>query len=299
VGNSYGPRHARQLRAAGGLVHRGTGSALEIALVYRPRYSDWSLPKGKLRTGEIPVRAAVREVGEETGTRVAVTRRLQRITYDVAGEPKTVDYWAMRALDTRFEAGREVSELAWLTPAQASQRLSYAQDRAVVEEFAASGPVDSVVTLLRHARAGKRSQWTGEDALRPLESRGIEQSLALAPFLELFAPRRVLAADRLRCVQTVDPLANLLGRPVEVAAEFNDEAFLRAPRITLERLLELAADSVCICSQGYTVPALIDALGLAAHGQSSATHKGATWAISVVAGRPVQADYYRTPSEPH
>ena len=279
-------------------MHRGSGPELEIALVHRPRYSDWSLPKGKFQPGETPLQAAVREVGEETGTRVAVTRRLQRVSYDVSGEVKTVDYWAMRALDTRFEAGREVSELAWLPPAKASQRLTYAQDRAVVEEFAASPPVDSVVTLLRHARAGKRSQWPGEDALRPLEGQGIAQSLALAPFLALFAPRRVLAADRVRGVQTVEPLGKLLGRPVEITAEFSDEAFLRAPQLTLARLLELAADQVCICSQGYAIPALIEELDLVAPGQPSATRKGATWAISIVAGRPVQADYYRTPSEP-
>lgn len=298
MANSLAPRHAQQLRAAGGLVHRGTGPELEIALVHRPRYSDWSLPKGKLQRGETPLQAAVREVGEETGTRVAVTRRLQRISYDVAGEPKIVDYWAMRALDTRFEAGHEVSELAWLPPDKASQALTYPEDRAVVEEFAAAPPVDSVVTLLRHARAGKRSQWPGEDALRPLESRGVRQSLALAPFLALFAPSRVLSADRVRCVQTVEPLATLLGRQVEVAAEFNDEALLLAPRRALVRLVELAEDSVCICSQGYAIPALIDALGLAAPGRPNATRKGATWAISIVAGRPVQADYYRTPSEP-
>src|SRR5512139_3562201 len=111
--------------AAGGVVWRGNHKSVEVALVHRPRYDDWTLPKGKLADGETELAAAVREVGEEIGSTVAVSRRIGRIRYDVEGVRKTVTYWVMRDLGGEFRPGAEVDAVEWLTPGKARKRLSY------------------------------------------------------------------------------------------------------------------------------------------------------------------------------
>jgi 8-oxo-dGTP pyrophosphatase MutT (NUDIX family) len=297
VGSNAGPS---ALRAAGGVVHRGADRDLEIALVYRPRYRDWSLPKGKLHDGETPLHAATREVGEEIGASVAVTRRLNRVQYDFAGLPKIVDYWAMRALEVSFEPNHEVSEVKWLPPADARKQLSYDHDREIIDTFTAVPVVESVVTLVRHARAGKRAQWRGPDSARPLDRTGREQAAALAAFLALFRPIRVIAADRVRCIQTLEPLAEQLELRVERDPLFNDESYERDPGATHGRLLELASalPASSVCSQGYTIPELVRELGLAPSGRATNTRKAATWVIGFAGGVAICADYYRTPAEP-
>ena len=119
-----------QVRAAGGVVwRRGAQGEIEVAVVHRPRYDDWSLPKGKLDEGEGFLDAAVREVLEETGLEVAVGSELPEVRYrDQRGRPKVVRYWAMEATGGRFEANDEVDELRWLAPTEAAEALTYPHD---------------------------------------------------------------------------------------------------------------------------------------------------------------------------
>jgi 8-oxo-dGTP diphosphatase len=117
------------VRAAGGVVLRHG----RVAVVHRPRYDDWSLPKGKLDPGETFEDAALREVEEETGLRCRVVRELPAVEYEVRGRPKLVRYWAMEVEDeTPFEPNDEVDELRWLEPGEAVALLSYDRDRAPV-----------------------------------------------------------------------------------------------------------------------------------------------------------------------
>jgi 8-oxo-(d)GTP phosphatase len=300
VVSSHASPRASRLRAAGGVVHRGGTANPEVAIAYRPRYDDWSLPKGKLHDGEPPVLAAVREIAEEIGSHVAVTRRLLRVRYPVAGVPKTVDYWAMRYLDGEFEASEEVSKIEWVTVDKARHRLSYPHDREVLDAFSASGPTDAVIALVRHARAGKSSAWHADDTLRPLDPSGRGQARLLAPFLEAFAPQRIIAADRVRCVQTVEPLAARLTLPITEDARFDDEGYARHPGATRRLLDDLIArqPSTAVCSQGETIPGLIAHLALSKRVGSTTTRKAGTWIVSFATGMPIAADYYRTPSAP-
>ncbi len=280
------------MAAAGGLVWRIQSGEVEVALVHRPRYDDWTLPKGKLATGESELAAAVREVGEELGASVAVSWRIGRVSYDVDGARKSVAYWLMRYLGGEFSPGDEVDAIAWLPPRHARERLSYRGDRTVLADFAASPLPDSVVVLVRHAKAGKRSSWPGADALRPLDAVGEQQARRLAGLLALFAPDRIVAADRTRCVQTVEPLADALQLPVLVEPAFDDEGYLAAPTTTQTALLTLAKPGrvSVVCSQGVAIPALVERL---AHGvRSSETRKSAAWVLSFVDGDVIAADYY-------
>lgn len=278
--------------AAGGVVWRGRHGDIEVALVHRPRYDDWTLPKGKLMDGESELAAAVREVGEELGAAVAVSRRVGRVQYRDGGAKKTVAYWAMRYLAGEFVPNDEVDAIEWLTPAHAGKRLTYAVDLPVLTDFAALPVPDSVILLVRHAKAGKRSEWRRDDRLRPLDPVGAEQAQELAEFLRRFAPLRVISADVTRCVQTVEPLAASLGLDVHVEPAFGDACYLETPTATETALLALAKPGwvTVVCSQGTTIPALIDTL--APGTDSSDTRKGATWALSFVDGDIIAVDYY-------
>jgi 8-oxo-dGTP diphosphatase len=118
------------VRAAGGVVCDEDG---RVALVYRPKYDDWSFPKGKLEKGETEEEAAVREVHEETGLDVELGRELGLVSYtDPKGRPKTVHYWLMRAKGGEFTPNSEVTELRWLPLAEAPQLLSYDRDREIL-----------------------------------------------------------------------------------------------------------------------------------------------------------------------
>jgi 8-oxo-dGTP diphosphatase len=123
-----------QVRAAGGLVVRESDGTPELAVVHRPRYDDWSLPKGKLHPGEDWEAAALREVEEETGLRCDLGEELESVTYlDRKGRRKLVRYWLMRPLEGEFEPNDEVDELRWVTPGDALVLLPYEHDRRLVQ----------------------------------------------------------------------------------------------------------------------------------------------------------------------
>jgi 8-oxo-(d)GTP phosphatase len=289
--------------AAGGVVWRpGADGGIEVALIHRPRYDDWSLPKGKLDAGEHALPAAVREVREETGFGGVVGRRGPRVSYPVRGGTKRVDYWLMRAGDGVFRPNDESDELRWLAPAEAAGLVSYDHDRAVLADAARTDvPRSPSLLLVRHASAGERADFDGPDELRPLDRRGREQARRLAELLPLFRPVELLSADRVRCRQTVEPLADRMGLDMRRAQELGEEEFQADPEAGLalvERLLAPRADGgvIVVCSQGGAIPSVLMALGVRFEGEAGRlwppSAKGSMWALG---GRPgaLLADYYR------
>jgi 8-oxo-dGTP diphosphatase len=133
-----------EVRAAGGVVVRRSGDGrLEVAVVHRPRYDDWSLPKGKLEEGESFSAAAAREVEEETGLRCELREELEPSRYrDQRGREKLVRWWRMEPVAGKFAPNSEVDELRWLTPDAALRLLAYAHDRRLLESIAESAPSD-------------------------------------------------------------------------------------------------------------------------------------------------------------
>ncbi|RKN41786.1 NUDIX hydrolase [Streptomyces hoynatensis] len=121
--------------AAGCVLWRGTAAGgVEVALVHRPRYDDWSHPKGKLHPGEPPQSAAVREVREETGMVCVLGQPLRTVRYLAMGRPKEVRYWAAEAVGGGFVPNEEVDRVVWLAPAEARVQLTSPQDREVLDE---------------------------------------------------------------------------------------------------------------------------------------------------------------------
>ena len=125
----------KRIEAAGGVVMRRGPEETEIVVVHRPRYDDWSFPKGKLDPGETFEEAALREVREETGLTCRLGPELAFAHYeDNKGRPKLVRYWLMAVIDDPgFEPNDEVDELRWLTPAEATDLLTYSRDRSLVK----------------------------------------------------------------------------------------------------------------------------------------------------------------------
>jgi 8-oxo-dGTP diphosphatase len=131
--------HNPQVRAAGGVLVREGRDGPEVAVIHRPKYEDWSLPKGKLDDGEDFEEAALREVREETGMRAELGAELSSVSYrDRKGRTKIVRYWLMRVAGGEFEPGSEVDELRWLDPDSARKLLSYAHDAELVGEAVAA-----------------------------------------------------------------------------------------------------------------------------------------------------------------
>jgi 8-oxo-(d)GTP phosphatase len=280
--------------AAGGLLWRysDTGRKVRIALVHRPRYDDWSLPKGKLHVGEEYPACAARETAEETGCQVAVQQRLTTLCYRVGSGTKEVTYWSMRSLGGHFAATREVDRLRWAGPKKALRLLSYAGDRYLVEEFLDAPLPDSVVVLARHASAGKRSEWKAADDERPLDQIGWRDATAAANLALLCAPRAVYSVPLLRCRQTAVPIGDALGLDILDAPELSDDGYAERPAAAVETLLALAAkhESVYVCSQGDSIPGMLRDLGV---GSDVETRKGAFWVLGLREGRVLFADYYR------
>ncbi len=121
------------------MLWRETASGtLEVCLVHRPRYDDWSLPKGKRKRGETLRDTAVREVREETGHTCVLGGRLGTVYYTAKGRAKEVTYWSAQATGGAFRPSREVDAVAWLPPAEAEARLTHALDRPLIRSFLAS-----------------------------------------------------------------------------------------------------------------------------------------------------------------
>ena len=283
--------------AAGAVLWRSAGHAdtPEIAIVHRPRYDDWSLPKGKVDPGETEPVTAVREVREETGHTSVLGRRLTAVSYPVEQDIKKVRYWAARCVDGAFTPNDEVDELIWLPVAAAMKRLDYPDDRKVLRHFI-RGPVDTkTVLIVRHGTAGSKSRYKGDDRQRPLDKHGRAQAESLVGVLLAFGAETLYAADRVRCRQTLAPLADELGTTIRDEPLLTEEAYPENRKAARHRVLEIAAadGTPVICTQGKVIPDLI-AWWCERDGvrpDKSRNRKGSTWVMSLAEGRLVAADH--------
>jgi 8-oxo-dGTP pyrophosphatase MutT (NUDIX family)/phosphohistidine phosphatase SixA len=251
----------RLVEAAGGVLWRPADhrTRVEVAIIHRPKYDDWSLPKGKLLSGEHVLLGAIREVAEETGYVVTVGRPLGEIRYDKDGQPKRVRYWAMRAVAGEFTVNDEVDELRWLPPNDAQRLLSPDRDRGILDEFLRDMSATWPCVVIRHGSAGERSAWEGDDHDRPLDEVGHRQAAAFVAVLSAYGVRRVLSSDVLRCLDTVEPYAAAAGCSVEAEPLMSETGYLSHPDAALERFLDVASAGVptAVCSQGKAIPDLL------------------------------------------
>jgi 8-oxo-dGTP diphosphatase len=241
-------------------------------------------------------------VDEETGIRATLGRELLPTRYqDRKGRPKVVRYWEMTVAAHRpFEPNAEVDELRWLPLGAAAELCSHEPDREVLADLARTDvPLLPTLILVRHARAGDRAEWDGPDDLRPLDDRGRAQARRLADVLPVFGPVELLSAPPLRCVQTIEPLAERTGLDIRPAPEIGEEGFAADPEAALALVERLLAPTdrpgvTVVCSQGGAIPSVLEHLGVRPRGArvQPPSAKGSCWVLGGRAGA-LSADYYR------
>jgi 8-oxo-dGTP pyrophosphatase MutT (NUDIX family) len=270
-----------------------------VAIVHRPRYDDWSLPKGKVDPGETEPITAVREIEEETGFISELGRRLAAVSYPVELGTKKVRYWTARAIGGEFTPNSEVDELIWLPVKEAMKQLQYPYDRKVLRRFAKHPADTNTLLIVRHGTAGAKARYKGDDAKRPLDKRGRAQAESLVGQLLAFGATSVHAAPRVRCVQTVEPLAEELGVTIEDEPALTEEAYASDRRDARHRMLDIAKTdgTPVICTQGKVIPDLIawwcDRDGV--RPDKSRNRKGSTWVLSSSGGKLLAADHIGSP----
>jgi 8-oxo-(d)GTP phosphatase len=295
---------SKAVLAAGAVLWRPNGdpASPEIAIIHRPRYDDWSLPKGKVDPGETEPVTAVREVHEETGYSSHLGRRLAAVSYPVEQGIKKVRYWAARRVDGEFSPNSEVDELKWLPVAEALKQLEYPHDRKVLRRFAKQPVNTRTVLIVRHGTAGSKSRYKGDDRKRPLDKHGRAQAESLVGVLLSFGADALYAADRVRCQQTLEPLAEELGANIQSEPLLTEEAYPENRKAARHRVLEIAAagGTPVICTQGKVIPDLI-AWWCERDGvrpDKSRNRKGSTWVMSLADDRLIAADHIGSPLAP-
>lgn len=252
------------MRAAGAVVTRKGG---EVLLVHRPKYDDWSFPKGKLDPGEHVVTAAVREVAEETGLDVRLGPALGRQRYRMSnGRWKAVDYWTARVVGSddvsRYRPNDEIDAVEWVEWKSAMRRLTYPYDRDTLAEARPLRRKTRALVVLRHGKARSRGAWTKDDRKRPLLQLGVAQSQRLVPLLAAFDVTSAHTSSSTRCVQTVTPYVETTGWPMKLYDELSEEDATVDGVVQLVDSLLDGGESSVLCTHRPVLPTVFDALGV-------------------------------------
>jgi 8-oxo-dGTP diphosphatase len=265
------PETARpgEVRAAGAVVLRQA----HVLLVHRPRYDDWSFPKGKLDRGELAPVAAVREVGEETGVRVRLGVPLSMQSYPNGRGTKVVDYWVGRVIGDADVSGYlvndEIDEVDWVPVEKAVDRLSYSRDRDTLREALATGKKTRAVVVFRHAKARSRKAWHKDDRKRPLLVAGAAQARAAVPVLAAYGVTRIVTSSSTRCTETVTPYAENTGWPITRTDGLSEEDATDSSVLgIIDELLHSDEDAV-LCTHRPVLPSIYDAIGIPAEHQAA------------------------------
>jgi 8-oxo-dGTP pyrophosphatase MutT (NUDIX family)/phosphohistidine phosphatase SixA len=252
----------RDVRAAGAVVTRKGG---EVLLVHRPKYDDWSFPKGKLDPGEHTVTAAVREVAEETGLDVRLGPALSPQRYRMSnGRWKSVDYWTARVVGSDDVSGyrpnAEIDDVEWVPWKDAVRRLTYPYDRETLAEARPLRRRTRALVVLRHGKARSRGAWKKDDRVRPLVQLGEAQAQRLVPLLAAFDVTVAHSSSSTRCVQTVAPYAEVTGWPVKLYDELSEEGATAEGVVDLVDALLEGGESAVLCTHRPVLPTVLDAL---------------------------------------
>ncbi|AGF72327.1 bifunctional NUDIX hydrolase/histidine phosphatase family protein [Corynebacterium halotolerans] len=296
--------HKRSMLAAGAVLWRGDVrdlDSIEIAVIHRPHYDDWSLAKGKVDPGETLPTTAAREILEETGYEVQLGKLLGKVTYPVLDRTKVVYYWTGEVLSGEFVPNDEVDEIRWLPIDEAKELLSYDVDTQVLAkaEKRFRLPATSRILYVRHGRAHQRRNWDGEDNLRPLDKKGRRQAEMLVPMLLPYRPTAVYSALPDRCQATAAPLADELNLDVEVDRLFGDDGWLESMTDAQARFREVidAGGVSVVVGQGTVIPDMI--AWLSAQGRlpldEIEAKKASVWVLSFHDGELTGADYLVSP----
>lgn len=281
-------RFRASIKAAGGVLYRpNEDGEREFLLVHRPRYDDWSLPKGKLDRKEGFLEAGLREVREETGIQANYPIEIGSVGYETdAGNRKVVRWWLMEAVGGKFRPNSEVDAVAWLNFRKANKRLQYTNDQKVLRRAnaLADDPTYAKIYLVRHAQAGVKAQWKGKDHKRPLDRRGRKQAIDLAVRFKAHPITRILTSPYQRCLQTAKPLENAIRLTAETDRRLSVDG---SAGDVLNLIRELKGEAAVIITHGEVISAVMGSLaadGLDLDGPME-WKKGSVWVLEAKKGK--------------
>ncbi|WP_062527918.1 NUDIX hydrolase [Demequina rhizosphaerae] len=263
--------------AAGALVWRVREGELQVLAVHRPRYNDWSWPKGKLDPGESLAECAVREVAEETGKQVVLGQPLPTLRYPIGEKQKVVKYWAAEVMSPKARALRgrpsfksasknEIDRLRWLSVPEAHKLITFPDDLrpldALVDAYAADRLDTRPFVIVRHARARRRAAWHRSDLLRPLTKNGQRRAAELVPLLAAFGVGKVESSPARRCTDTVGPYAAALDVDVRTHDSLTEPGHAERPLDTAKTFSSLLRkkSARAVCVHRPTLPTIVEML---------------------------------------
>ncbi len=250
------------IRAAGALLWRENSDLfVEIAMVHRPRYDDWTLPKGKIEGNESAIACALREVQEETGITGRFTRQLKTVEYEENGQNKRVKFWAAQCAlsQSEFVPNEEVDQLRWLSGSEALALATYPTDKEVIQDFLDGDQHTDTLIILRHTKALERGDWDDDDSLRTLSVVGLEQADFLVDHLRAFSIDEIYTSNYTRCVQTITPLASARKLVATQVPNLNEEVFESDPErsVSFANALKQDEKNILICSHNPVIPTML------------------------------------------
>ncbi len=253
------------IQAAGAVLWRyGARKRIEVALIHRPRYDDWSLPKGKQDAGESMIACAYREVMEETGYTSIFGPELGVVTYVVDGISKIVKYWSAQAANepTGKPDPQEIDHIEWLSPSDARKKLTLDDDRSVIDFFLEFGTGTTPLVLLRHAKAVKREDWDGDDGDRPLAHVGQLQAKRILTNFLPYSLNEVHSSDAMRCIETIEPMTRAMSMNPIFSTDLSEYRFAKDKEAALDYAQDLmnSGKRLMICSHNPILPKLLKKL---------------------------------------
>ena len=251
--------------SAGGVVLREHTNGLQVLLIHRERYDDWSLPKGKGEADELLPETAIREIQEETGVTARLGLRLPSLRYKVGKHPKAVHYWRSSVLSQRpRRPDHEVSAVKWFPIDAALEKATHPDERAVIEA-AVQAPPTNALLIVRHAKAMQRKHWSGDDRKRRLSGRGRDQANRLVDVLAAFGIERLVSSASARCKETLKPYAKTQKIGIETYDQLTEESAAKNPKAVRKLMAELLKNldrPMAVCGHRPVLPEMYAGLAV-------------------------------------
>jgi 8-oxo-dGTP diphosphatase len=250
--------------AAGAVLWRkGEKKKIEVLIIHRPKYDDWTFPKGKAEIGEPLIACAYREVLEETNIETAFGPYLGEVEYLTNDGKKKVSFWSAKAIkEKEFNPSAEVDQLKWVEVTKVKELLTLNTDKKILEQFLQIEPETKPLILLRHAKAVTRDEWQGEDDDRPLDSYGQNQAKRLLAMYQVFNLEQIHSSDAVRCYDTVVAIAKSLNIKLEVTGKLSESTFKKDKEKAFDYAKDLMKlnESVLLCSHNPILPKMLNKL---------------------------------------
>ena len=252
------------ISAAGAVVWRKhKDNFTEVAIIHRPKYDDWSFPKGKLEVGESLIACAHREVLEETNLQTEFGPHLGQVEYFTPDGLKKVTYWSAKVIAEKpFRTNTEVDQLKWIPITKVIEVLTNETDKEIFDKFVKVKFNSKPFILLRHAKAITRDEWQGEDDDRPLSSSGQNQAMRLLSTYQVFNIDQIHSSDAVRCYDTVKSMAKGLDIKLEVSSKLSESTYKKDKEKAFDYVRELIKEdkSILICSHNPILPKMLNKL---------------------------------------